>query len=109
MRTVSICVSGWISSIRAVASGHWPLLRYDPVLRAAGNNPFLLDSHRPRIPLADYVYRELRYRALANADPVEAERLLGLAEQAIEQRWNVYEEMASRGPQHFHPDARRER
>ena len=100
---------GMDQQYRAVASGHWPLLRYDPVLRAAGNNPFLLDSHRPRIPLADYVYRELRYRALANSDPVEAERLLGMAEQAIEQRWNVYEEMASRGPEHFHPDARRER
>jgi len=100
---------GMDQQYRAVASGHWPLLRYDPVLRTAGKNPFLLDSHRPRIPLSDYVYRELRYRSLANSDPVEAERLLGLAEQAIEQRWNVYEEMASRGPEHFHPDARRER
>ncbi|TQR86658.1 pyruvate:ferredoxin (flavodoxin) oxidoreductase [Mycobacterium hodleri] len=94
---------------RAVASGHWPLLRYDPVLRDAGKNPFLLDSHRPRIPLSDYVYRELRYRTLANSDPEEAERLLGHAEEAVEQRWNVYEEMASRGPEHFHPDARRTR
>ena len=39
---------------RAVASGHWPLIRYDPMVRAAGGNPFLLDSPRPRIPLADY-------------------------------------------------------
>ena len=31
-----------------------------------------------------------------------------MAEQAIEQRWNVYEDMASRGPEHFHPDARKE-
>ncbi|MFZ3295330.1 pyruvate:ferredoxin (flavodoxin) oxidoreductase, partial [Mycobacterium sp.] len=100
---------GMDQQYRAVASGHWPLVRYDPVLRAAGHNPFLLDSHRPRIPLSDYVYRELRYRSLANAEPVEAERLLGLAEQAIEQRWNVYEEMASRGPEQFHADARRER
>jgi pyruvate-ferredoxin/flavodoxin oxidoreductase len=93
---------------RAVASGHWPLLRYDPVLHGGGKNPFLLDSHRPRIPLDDYRKRELRYRSLANAEPVEYERLLGMAEQAIAQRWNVYEEMASRGPEHFHPDARRE-
>ena len=99
---------GMDQQYRAVASGHWPLLRYDPVLRAAGDNPFLLDSHRPRIPLDDYRNRELRYRSLANSDPVEYERLLGLAEQAIAQRWNVYEEMASRGPEHFHPDARRE-
>ena len=100
---------GMDQQYRAVASGHWPLLRYDPVLHAAGVNPFLLDSHRPRIPLADYVYRELRYRSLANSEPEEAERLLGMAERAIEQRWNVYEDMASRGPEHFHPDARRQR
>ncbi|WP_237572393.1 pyruvate:ferredoxin (flavodoxin) oxidoreductase [Mycolicibacterium lacusdiani] len=100
---------GMDQQYRAVASGHWPLLRYDPVLRSAGKNPFLLDSHRPRIPLSDYVYRELRYRSLANADPVEADRLLGMAQQAVEQRWDVYENMASRGPEHFHPDARRER
>ncbi|MCV7151318.1 pyruvate:ferredoxin (flavodoxin) oxidoreductase [Mycolicibacterium pyrenivorans] len=100
---------GMDQQYRAVASGHWPLLRYDPVLRMAGENPFLLDSHRPRIRLEDYRSRELRYRALANADPVEYERLLAMSEQAIEQRWNVYEDMASRGADHFHPDARKER
>ena len=86
---------------RAVASGHWPLVRYDPMMRADGNKPFLLDSPRPRIPLADYAYRELRYRALANSDPEESERLLGLAEEFISQRWNVYEDMASRSAKHF--------
>ena len=60
---------------RAVASGYWPLIRYDPMLRAAGGNPFLLDSPRPRIPLTDYTQRELRYRTLSNTDPAEAERL----------------------------------
>jgi pyruvate-ferredoxin/flavodoxin oxidoreductase len=94
---------------RAVASGHWPLVRYDPVARAAGDNPFLLDSPRPRIPLADYIYRELRYRSLANSDPAEAERLLGLAEQAAALRWDVYEEMATRGAQRFPADARSDR
>ncbi len=99
---------GMDQQYRAVASGHWPLIRYDPELRSAGNNPFLLDSHRPRIPLDDYRNRELRFRALANSDPAEHDRLLRLAEQAIAQRWKVYEEMASRGPQHFTADARRE-
>ncbi|HXH96450.1 MAG TPA: thiamine pyrophosphate-dependent enzyme, partial [Gaiellaceae bacterium] len=94
---------------RAVASGYWPLVRYNPVVRTAGGNPFLLDSPRPRMPLADYAIRELRYRALANTDPAEAERLLALAEEAVEQRWRVYEEMATRGAQHFAADARRER
>jgi pyruvate-ferredoxin/flavodoxin oxidoreductase len=74
--------------------------------RAAGANPFLLDSPRPRIPLADYTNRELRYRTLTNTNPAEAERLHGLAEQAVALRWNVYEEMATRGARHFPPDAR---
>ena len=52
---------------RAVASGHWPLIRYDPVVRADGGNPFLLDSPRPRMPLGEYRKGELRFRALANA------------------------------------------
>src|SRR5665811_1472278 len=76
---------------KAVASGHWPLIRYDPMVRAEGGNPFLLDSPRPRIPLADYTDRELRYRTLTHTDPAEAERLHALAEHAVAQRWDVYE------------------
>jgi pyruvate-ferredoxin/flavodoxin oxidoreductase len=93
---------------RAVASGYWPLVRYDPVVRASGGNPFLLDSARPRIPLADYTDRELRYRTLANTHPAEAERLHGLAEHAVALRWEVYEEMATRGADRFPADARRD-
>jgi pyruvate-ferredoxin/flavodoxin oxidoreductase len=94
---------------RAVASGHWPLIRYDPLARAGGGNPFLLDSPRPRMTLADYRKGELRFRALANADAAEAERLLGLAQQAVDLRWRTYEEMATRDAAHFPPDARKDR
>jgi pyruvate-ferredoxin/flavodoxin oxidoreductase len=93
---------------RAVASGYWPLIRYDPLLRSAGGNPFLLDSPRPRIPLTDYTQRELRYRALANTHPAEAERLGALAQQAVDQRWDTYEEMATRGAHRFPADARKD-
>ena len=92
---------------RAVASGHWPLVRYDPTARANGRNPFMLDSPRPRISLEDYVYRELRYRMLRNSDPAEAERLLALAQEAVDQRWATYEEMATRSASQFTADARR--
>ncbi len=91
---------------KAVASGHWPLVRYDPTVRARGGNPFQLDSPRPRIPLGDYLYNELRYRMLRNSDPVEAERLLVLAQDAVDQRWRTYEEMATRAAQRFPVDAR---
>jgi pyruvate-ferredoxin/flavodoxin oxidoreductase len=92
---------------RAVASGYWPLIRYDPVVRAIGGRPFVLDSPRPRLPLAEYTDRELRYRQLATADPVGAARLHGLAQQAVDLRWQVYEEMASHGPERFPADASR--
>jgi pyruvate-ferredoxin/flavodoxin oxidoreductase len=101
--------NGLDQQYRAVASGYWPLIRYDPMARAAGGNPFLLDSPRPRIPLADYTDRELRFRTLANTDPAEAERLHGLAEEAVAQRWDVYEEMATRGARRFPADARKDR
>ncbi|MFG1609727.1 pyruvate:ferredoxin (flavodoxin) oxidoreductase [Actinoplanes sp. NPDC049265] len=91
---------------RAVRTGYWPLMRYDPVLRAAGHNPFLLDSPRPRGRLSDYTDRELRFRRLHDTDPVEADRLARLAQEEVDRRWQVYEEMATRGPEHFPPDAR---
>jgi pyruvate-ferredoxin/flavodoxin oxidoreductase len=94
---------------RAVASAHWPLIRYDPMLRAADENPFLLDSPRPRMKLADYRKHELRYRALARSDPAEAERLVALAQHAADQRWELYEEMATRSATGFVADSRKER
>ena len=100
---------GLAQQYRAVASGHWPLVRYDPMLRMSGGNPFMLDSPRPRIGLTDYTQRELRYRSLSNTDPAEAERLGALAQEAVNQRWDTYEEMATRGAQRFPADARKER
>jgi pyruvate-ferredoxin/flavodoxin oxidoreductase len=93
---------------RAVASGHWPLVRYDPAVRASGGNPFLLDSPRPRMALADYRKGELRFRALANAQPTEAERLLALAQAAADLRWETYEDMAARSAHEFPADSRKE-
>ncbi len=100
---------GLAQQYRAVSSGYWPLVRYDPMLRTAGGNPFMLDSPRPRIALTDYTQRELRYRALSRTDPAEAERLGGLAQEAVDQRWDTYEEMATRSAQRFPADARKER
>jgi pyruvate-ferredoxin/flavodoxin oxidoreductase len=101
--------TGLDQQYRAVASGSWPLLRYDPVLRDAGANPFLLDSPRPRLSLGDYTGRELRYSMLASSDPAEAERLGDLAQRAVNERWRVYEEMATRPAHRFPADARKER
>lgn len=93
---------------RAVNSGHWPLMRYNPVLRDAGQNPFLLDSPRPRIPLEEYHNKELRFRMLAASDPAEAERLLEIGQAQVMRRWGEYEQMAARGAAEFAVDARKD-
>jgi len=89
----------------AVASGHWPLVRYNPEARQSDQNPFMLDSQRPRVALKDYAYNELRYKMLSRTNPAEAERLLKLAQEAVYLRWSVYEEMATRSGDQFHPNA----
>jgi pyruvate-ferredoxin/flavodoxin oxidoreductase len=88
--------NGMDQQYRAVASGHWPLIRYDPVTRA-----FLLDSPRPRLPLSAYTGQELRFRILARNDPGVAAQLAERAEEEVRQRWTTYEEMAARGPERF--------
>jgi pyruvate-ferredoxin/flavodoxin oxidoreductase len=85
--------------VLAVQCGHWPLMRYNPALRASGGNPFVLDSLEPRKKFRDYAYGELRYRMLSHSNPEEAERLLTLAQKNIERRWRTYLEMATRGGQ----------
>ena len=87
----------------SVASGYWPLLRYNPVLRREGHNPFVLDSPRPRIKLRDYAYNEMRYKILTRTHPQEAERLMQLAQELVDQRWATYEEMATRKAEAFTP------
>jgi pyruvate-ferredoxin/flavodoxin oxidoreductase len=91
----------------AVASGYWPLMRYNPEVRQSHENPFVLDSSRPRIPLKEYAYNELRYKMLTRTNPVEAERLMTMAQEVVHQKWSIYEEMATRSAAGFHPDARR--
>ena len=84
---------------KAVASGYWPLLRYDPALReTVGEAPFRLDSPRPTLPFKDYAYNELRYSALAASRPgggggAAASRRSRL----IHDKYRNYEEFAAHG------------
>jgi len=87
----------------AVASGHWPLLRYNPILRTKNQNPFVLDSPRPTINLRDYAYNELRYKVLTQTNPEEAERLMVHAQNLVNLKWKTYEEMATKKASDFVP------
>ena len=90
----------------ATASGYWPLFRFNPAMREAGERPFRLDSPRPTIPFKDYAYNELRYRTLAETDPKAAQMLLAQAQRVVTEKYRQYEELACRGGESFHPAGR---
>ena len=87
----------------AVASGHWPLLRYNPVLRKKNKNPFVLDSPRPTMPLKDYAYKELRYKVLTITNPEAADELMKHAQDLVNLKWKTYEELATKKASDFVP------
>jgi len=79
----------------AVQSGYWPLFRYDPSLAAKGQPPLKIDSRPPQIPLEDYIYRELRYRRLAESDPEHAKKLLAAAKADVRRNWTFLQGLAN--------------
>jgi len=89
----------------AVASGHWPLLRYNPSLRKKNQNPFVLDSPRPNMPLKEYAYKELRYKVLAVTNPEAADDLMKHAQELVNLKWKTYEELATKKASDFVPIA----
>ncbi len=81
----------------AVESGHWPLYRYNPMLETEGKKPFKLDSKAPKIKFSEYAYLETRYKMLTKSDPEAAKRLMELAQEDVNKRWEILEEMAKDG------------
>ncbi|ODS33573.1 MAG: pyruvate:ferredoxin oxidoreductase [Candidatus Scalindua rubra] len=84
---------------KAVASGYWPLYRYNPELEAQGKNPLVINSKDPSIPFEEYAYRENRYKALRASNPEAAKVLMKQAEADIMRRWKLLKHMASWSPE----------
>jgi pyruvate-ferredoxin/flavodoxin oxidoreductase len=79
----------------AVASGIWPLYRFNPDLAEQGKNPLVIDSKAPSIPVEQYAYNETRYRMLLHSNEQRAEMLMKQAQQDVDKRWKMYQQMAS--------------
>lgn len=79
---------------KAVASGHWPLFRFNPDLAAKGENPVTLDSKEPTMSFADYAYGENRYRVLKKINPDAAAKLMELAEEDTKKTWDQYKQLS---------------
>jgi pyruvate-ferredoxin/flavodoxin oxidoreductase len=80
-----------------VASGAWPLYRFDPRRRAAGESPLQLDSPPPRLDLAAFARNEARFRMVEQEDPERFHRLLARAQQDLADRYALYERLARLG------------
>jgi pyruvate-ferredoxin/flavodoxin oxidoreductase len=82
----------------AADCGHWPLYRYRPATDRHQHPEFLLDCPTPKIPVGTYAYNEVRYKMLTRTDPERAARLLAEAQEDIDERWDLYKNMAVRWP-----------
>jgi pyruvate-ferredoxin/flavodoxin oxidoreductase len=80
----------------AVDSGAWILYRYNPLARAEGKNPLTLDSKEPTQDIADYMYKEIRFRALRESNPERASALLEQARRDAKERYAYYKYLADR-------------
>jgi pyruvate-ferredoxin/flavodoxin oxidoreductase len=78
----------------AVLSGQWLLYRYNPDLAARGENPLHLDSAAPKLPVADYLNLENRFKMLSRSRPEEAKLLFKQAQQNVDARWQQYHRLA---------------
>ena len=94
---------GMKQAARATATGYWPLFRFDPNMRQLGMNPFRLDSTRPRIPLEDYRYNEVRFKSLTQTRPDDARHMLAQAQLELQEKYRLYEDLAARDGSRFHP------
>ena len=78
----------------AVDSGYWPLLRFDPRRRSSGQNPLVLDSPEPKLPLSRFLDNEIRFRSLAATSAERAKALERQAQAEIEARYEHYRRLA---------------
>lgn len=79
----------------AVSTGHWPIFRYDPRLKAEGKNPLQLDSRKPKGHISDYIYNEQRYKLLTQINPRVARELLEEAQKGVHEHWASLEQLAT--------------
>jgi pyruvate-ferredoxin/flavodoxin oxidoreductase len=80
----------------AVETGQWLLYRYNPERAAAGENPLALDSRAPSRKVQDYLLQQTRFKMLTKSKPEDAKRLWNMAQHDVENRYRMYEYMASR-------------
>ncbi|ABR50727.1 pyruvate flavodoxin/ferredoxin oxidoreductase domain protein [Alkaliphilus metalliredigens QYMF] len=81
-------------SKNAVEAGYWHLYRFNPELKEAGKNPFVLDSKAPTTPFRDFLLGEVRYSSLSKTFPETAEMLFEKSEKEAKERYETYKRLS---------------
>jgi len=91
----STCISQGVDMLRggeiekeAVASGFWPLYRFDPT-----SHTFHLDSRMDIELLEPFMNKQGRFRVLRQMDSKRADMLYALEKQDVLQRWGQFQQM----------------
>ncbi len=79
---------------KAVASGYWPLFRYDPRRIAAGESPLKMDSPAPKLALSEFLGKENRFKQVAQSAPDQWKKFLEEAQKGVKERYALYEQLA---------------
>ena len=73
---------------KAVECGYWNLFRFNPDNKAAGKNPFTLDSKAPAGGYQEFLMNEARYSSLTRSFPERAKELFALNEETAKKRFD---------------------
>jgi pyruvate-ferredoxin/flavodoxin oxidoreductase len=101
----SHCISHGINMINgldeqkdAVASGHFPLYRYNPDLIKQGKNPLQLDSKLPTMKFSEHAQKENRFKQLMVSKPDTAKALMERADKLVAAKFDLLQKLAGMEP-----------
>ena len=75
---------------RAVEAGYWHMYRFNPDLKEAGQNPFIMDSKVPTADFKSFLKSEVRYASLLKKFPDIADALFEKAAKDAQDRLDSY-------------------
>ncbi|MDP8320800.1 MAG: pyruvate:ferredoxin (flavodoxin) oxidoreductase [Candidatus Stygibacter australis] len=79
---------------KAVDAGYWLLYRYDPRREELGENPFIFESPKPKIDVADFLNGEKRYSSLQTTFPENSAKFVEQFKGYVIKRYNKFKKMA---------------
>jgi pyruvate-ferredoxin/flavodoxin oxidoreductase len=80
----------------AVASGYWPIYRYDPRRAAAGMAPLSLDCQEPSLSVAEFMAGETRFKITDRLDHDRYAAMLEQADAQVRRRFEALKAMTKK-------------